>query len=234
MENTHIVPNPQSVPLGGISGFSVQPHPRGEYVIVVSFVPTNDRFIPTCVGNTFLTLDYCIALIRFSPTCVGNTSQEQCHRRSFPVHPHPHGVCVSCAATLSATFSSSPPTWGILRLRYVRYIFCPVQPHSHGEYEYRPPNHALLIGSSPSAWGVRQKKREGQCANPVQPHSRGEYGVRSIIISAASRFSPACMRNTQLIQQLSFFRAGSAPPAWGILIHVLRKNPKFRFNPSCR
>ena len=135
-----------------------------------------DRFIPTCVGNTFTVT---------SPVTVE------------PVHPHVRGEHFITALVYGLTSGSSPRAWGTQQLRdaglsHIRFIptcvgntnaegraGCRVSVHPHVRGEHFPERSAVCVttGSSPRAWGT------------LRSHSND----RSLL-----RFIPTCVGNTPL------------------------------------
>ena len=153
-----------------------------------------DRFIPTCVGNTKLPC---------SIGCCGT------------VHPHVRGEYASNLPPYYALAGSSPRAWGIpntrpARLHTVRFIptcvgntclrqgtgdGCSVHPHMRGEYPAHISARLFAYGSSPRAWGIPLwTAQAAACAwfiptcvgntlstlpqfnwTTVHPHVRGEY-----------------------------------------------------------
>ena len=87
---------------------TVHPHVCGEYTRRHLWLCGLWRFIPTCVGNTFLVDSHCLRHLgssprvwgirsvsalqqrtwRFIPTCVGNTNNPSGWGTVTPVHPH--------------------------------------------------------------------------------------------------------------------------------------------------
>ena len=96
-----------------ITDIAVHPHVRGEYHwdyankdcpcgssprawgirVLVGKIQASNRFIPTCVGNTYT-----------RPAC----------KRRCPVHPHVRGEYCQCKSVRILENGSSPRAWGIL------------------------------------------------------------------------------------------------------------------------
>ncbi len=184
------------------------------------------------------------------PTRVGNTFVLVIPGVTGTVHPHPRGeypIAIACALNL---FGSSPPAWGIRPADLSppgRGRFIPtrvgntmgalsavfkgtVHPHPRGEYYLFEIGNKPARGSSPPAWGIlyefvnhhsqlrfippaweysRGSTRSSH--DSVHPHPRGEYDM-------------ANAENKK--------RAGSSPPAWGILVLRPGGGQRQRFIPT--
>ena len=172
---------------------------------------------------------------RFIPTCVGNTWIEFRLDSGLSVHPHVRGEYLSAHSRASSSAGSSPRAWGIhtaLPRRATLRRFIPtcvgntsiqakrmstasVHPHVRGEYMPEPLGLSTPTGSSPRAWGIQDTPFHHQrmirfiptCVGntstargnvslaAVHPHVRGEYSSRAFADMGLS---------------------GSSPRAWGI------------------
>ena len=112
---------------------------------------------------------------RFIPTCVGNTAYHPDHLPLHAVHPHVRGEYSRPEAREKASAGSSPRAWGILHgigpagmadrfiptcvgntsIRVVSTPAASVHPHVRGEYVALCAQQAARPGSSPRAWGIR-------------------------------------------------------------------------------
>ena len=132
---------------------SVHPHMRGEYMHLTFCcspksgssphawgilyaewaAQADERFIPTCVGNTcsyayiivissgssphawgiLSQLWYLLQRTRFIPTCVGNTCRLSRRCRRYSVHPHMRGEYAFLCILRMRVYGSSPHAWGI-------------------------------------------------------------------------------------------------------------------------
>ena len=193
----------------------VHPHVRGEYQQAVDEVALGDgssprawgipalcgswrepdRFIPTCVGNTYQPIAYnphqsvhphvrgeygniqtvTIFVERFIPTCVGNTAHGIIPTPRNTVHPHVRGEYSRDFRNDVSLNGSSPRAWGIRSHLYSSLSSKSVHPHVRGEYAYRSIHAMSAFGSSPRAWGIRWLSIWSSAAFSVHPHVRGEY-----------------------------------------------------------
>ena len=134
---------------------------------------------------------------RFIPTCVGNTPQAQSERPQSAVHPHMRGEYGRSGHQATRAAGSSPHAWGIPPIRRTtgikrRFIpTCvgntaallpaalpwPVHPHMRGEYACPKSRRHARGGSSPHAWGIH---------NLIESSHIG------------LRFIPTCVGNTRM------------------------------------
>ena len=116
---------------------------------------------------------------RFIPTCVGNTHPRKPAMRLYSVHPHMRGEHSLKIATQETLFGSSPHAWGTQELilptnEISRFIptcvgntsqaetintLCAVHPHMRGEHYTDAIDNAFAYGSSPHAWGTHPSHR---------------------------------------------------------------------------
>ena len=132
---------------------------------------------------------------RFIPTCMGNSSTSRRSPGARSVHPHVHGELLRYASTGFPQAGSSPRAWGTHKLNlaekaYDRFIpTCmgnslpdellfedySVHPHVHGELFCNVKKSKMFTGSSPRAWGTLYCTQAG---------------------TMCSRFIPTCMGNS--------------------------------------
>ena len=92
---------------------SVHPHMRGEYRLMA--LSHRDTFgSPPHAWGIQPTQRSFLADDRFTPTCVGNTNTRTPSRPSAPVHPHMRGEYQHLGEHLNAVLGSPPHAWGIL------------------------------------------------------------------------------------------------------------------------
>ena len=189
---------------------------------------------------------------RFIPTCVGNTIPLYQRQHLQPVHPHVCGEHKVRLGMIGRLNGSSPRVWGTRKERqYIvtepRFIptcvgntpgtgfghwFRSVHPHVCGEHHAVPGLLYFTNGSSPRVWGTRGPET-------------GRPG--------SGRFIPTCVGNTGLF--LSGFRevtvhphvcgehfcvfgrrgsgAGSSPRVWGTRYKPSAQYLHVRFIPTC-
>ena len=194
----------------------VHPHVRGEYFGKAPLHGTQFGSSPRAwgiqIGHHVIADDD-----RFIPTCVGNTVPGNRDERLDPVHPHVRGEYAQLAIAQRSRYGSSPRAWGIPQVFTVarkarRFIpTCvgntrsartaaltwTVHPHVRGEYPVLPVGIDTVDGSSPRAWGIRLSYIDAHieirfiptCVGntlagpsllrlyPVHPHMRGEYAA---------------------------------------------------------
>ena len=231
--------------------YPVHPHVRGEY-------PRAHPASPPSLGSSSRAWGIPRHLIperlhdRFIPTCVGNTFHYLCAAGQGAVHPHVRGEYCMARFSISWVSGSSPRAWGIPvvavtgqgRGRFIptcvgntrrsesRGSLSPVHPHVRGEYLRKPGTRGSKHGSSPRAWGIRSLRCRANSpwrfiptcvgntsrslppcqARPVHPHVRGEYANASPPLS---------------------LRSGSSPRAWGIRSGERNGMSPNRFIPTC-
>jgi len=189
---------------------------------------------------------------RFIPTCVGNTFILQCAAAFYSVHPHVRGEHGGIVSTISRSSGSSPRAWGTpvavrFDRRHQRFIptcvgnttrstpppaFTPVHPHVRGEHVPSASLRRPVSGSSPRAWGTLAvvqvhlvqrrfiptcvgntlQRPQAQADSPVHPHVRGEHATPAAAIAAYY---------------------GSSPRAWGTLSKRIACRVPHRFIPTC-
>ena len=179
-------------------------------------------------GN--LPLDF--FLQRFIPTCVGNTFAALMRSSRSSVHPHMRGEYDQRVIRAVAAYGSSPHAWGIRAGGPQGPGGCPVHPHMRGEYFLWTRSPQPCDGSSPHAWGIPPCRRPGcgqrrfipTCVGntesekrltrhgSVHPHMRGEYPWPQVTARKP---------------------CGSSPHAWGIPNDTLTHMRSFRFIPTC-
>jgi len=182
----------QSIPTPGC--LPVHPHVRGEHSVSARALSCASGSSPRAWG-TLVLLYANPAHARFIPTCVGNTWLGRLFRIAWPVHPHVRGEHEILDKQDPPLDGSSPRAWGTLvcylaRYLYRRFIptcvgntpvtdrvseFVPVHPHVRGEHTSTNAQPVELGGSSPRAWGTLL----GPCP-----------------LISARRFIPTCVGNT--------------------------------------
>ena len=152
---------------------SVHPHMRGEHL-----KPCYKIFLilgssPHAWGTPSISGPH-VGDDRFIPTCVGNTTRYAWTRAEITVHPHMRGEHGARAPDAVGPDGSSPHAWGTRRLK-VPFLdtdrFIPtcvgntlsaaiaaltrsVHPHMRGEHSLSARTTASTTGSSPHAWGT--------------------------------------------------------------------------------
>ena len=174
---------------------TVHPHMRGEYYYKANLIWLNQRFTPTCVGNTQL-----------KQLCLNRPS----------VHPHMRGEYKNEGIPLAVFCGSPPHAWGIPQVRTshrqacrftptcvgnTKYYFtgfacAPVHPHMRGEYVFVNISIFFAVRFTPTCVG-----------NTDQNHKLDGNKVR---------FTPTCVGNTLSLAILNALISGSPPHAWGI------------------
>ena len=177
---------------------TVHPHVRGEYQLLHATGHLRHGSSPRAWGIRPLSLADLYDQ-RFIPTCVGNTSASCWFCKAISVHPHVRGEYLQHLIHLPLESGSSPRAWGIrprraADARHARFIpTCvgntvpmasrapagSVHPHVRGEYHDEPCGSAGYDGSSPRAWGI-------------QAAFTGAF--------APVRFIPTCVGNTSMGQ----------------------------------
>ena len=235
----------------GVRGRPVHPHMRGELRLRASSSADRTGSSPHAWGTLILQVEE-PENNRFIPTCVGNSSIRWGPPGAPAVHPHMRGELAGKAQGPAVAFGSSPHAWGTLfryahRGREDRFIpTCvgnsqvrggqvrksAVHPHMRGELSSPTRRVSSSAGSSPHAWGTRVCSRHRRLpqrfiptcvgnslfvhlsppAHPVHPHMRGE------LVTGSRSKAP---------------RSGSSPHAWGT--PVLERVPALamRFIPTC-
>ena len=154
---------------------TVHPHVHGE-------LPHTPRVL--CVGcgssprawGTLSVRDRDGSEDRFIPTCMGNSALRFPRSRAAQVHPHVHGELINVLGIAMNGDGSSPRAWGTLEkldASAEAHRFIPtcmgnspdesrypppgsVHPHVHGELMVYPQTINPSAGSSPRAWGTHR------------------------------------------------------------------------------
>ena len=144
---------------------------------------TEDRFIPTGVGNTFAAMD---------------------DAEFDAVHPHGRGEHIPILAINAGRYGSSPRAWGTLHAPRCERTLCRFIPtgvgntqpkstkprkaavHPHGRGEHLPLQswHHLHAGSSPRAWGTPSTVDSGIPSLRFIPTGVGNTGSKSQLIAS--------------------------------------------------
>jgi len=153
--------------------FPDHPHTRGERASSSGAAHRNGGSSPHAWG-TLLAISASATNERIIPTRVGNAhgwSRSRCHR---PDHPHTRGERFNSVAYKGPSLGSSPHAWGtpevLCKRKYVRRIIptrvgnasifshrspsLPDHPHTRGERADTAPLIPSDRGSSPHAWGT--------------------------------------------------------------------------------
>ena len=152
---------------------AVHPHVRGEYMPLVLIEEEDAGSSPRAWGILFKKSKQQHD-DRFIPTCVGNTDSTGNTATLTTVHPHVRGEYQAAREEKILGNGSSPRAWGILTDHIVTLvasrfiptcvgntifgvippIITPVHPHVRGEYTAPWPPRRPDGGSSPRAWGI--------------------------------------------------------------------------------
>ena len=174
--------------------WTVHPHVRGEYPVLPVGIDTVDGSSPRAWGIRPARYR-CPVPDRFIPTCVRNTWSMAPENLRAAVHPHVRGEYTFHEISRPSRFGSSPRAWGILQDMPVHtaiHRFIPtcvgntwhrrfqdgtvlVHPHVRGEYIDGAAGKFAIFGSSPRAWGIRDGRKH---------------------VPALARFIPTCVGNT--------------------------------------
>ena len=204
------------------------------------------------VWGTLFDVFFDVRKERFIPTCVGNTYSGDCPTRKGAVHPHVCGEHVSPRITISYPSGSSPRVWGtpcrrVLSRSQRRFIpTCvgntngkgvlswkrTVHPHVCGEHAAADDFTHAEPGSSPRVWGTPQaffgrfpdgrfiptcvgntSRLLRRCLRTaVHPHVCGEHGIGECD---------------------GAFGDGSSPRVWGTPRFGIPECLFLRFIPTC-
>ena len=183
------------VPCAGNPCLAVHPHVRGEHAPCRFDIMIKLGSSPRAWGTLGLDAPS-RSQERFIPTCVGNTRQAPDRPSFTAVHPHVRGEHELRRAVHMVVYGSSPRAWGTQRSavyftagpRFIptcvgntpseRLTSSPlaVHPHVRGEHGHGRDICALALGSSPRAWGTRTHAHE---------------------FAGLLRFIPTCVGNTR-------------------------------------
>ena len=167
----------------------------------------------------------------YLPTSVGHTLLPDPASMHHSVHPHLCGAYVVGMDAPPVVGGSSPPTWGIRRVRG----------QERAERRFIP----TYVGHTLSPSRIPR-------AIPVHPHLRGAYSASLTTAAAFLRFIPTYVGHTFLACNLandctvhphlggaySFdrgkqdYQCGSSPPTWGIRKMNEDTGNMFRFIPT--
>ncbi len=196
------------------------------------------RFIPTCVGNTSVSLPRRSEICGSSPRVWGIRRLYWRTWRRDAVHPHVCGEYSRSGAIPSPAPPVHPHVCGeyVIFARWITPI-SPVHPHVCGEYDPHCLKKNGTSGSSPRVWGIptaiplAQNNPYGSSPRvwgipiafasrcpppPVHPHVCGEYKSRKFWTAAVARFIPTCVGNTCSRSFCEVINIGSSPRVWGI------------------
>ena len=211
---------------------AVHPHVRGADSQNREGVRVDDRFTPTCVGQTLKYIADTSGLSGSPPRAWGRPTPYPSGGPRRPVHPHVRGadgkrygqplpVCRFTPTCVGQTHgrqptapgrSGSPPrAWGRLHSAQIR---CP------------------FAGSPPRAWGRRPKARPRCFARAVHPHVRGADCSIWACLPRRKRFTPTCVGQTLFESLKRAMASGSPPRAWGRLYPDDSVTSLTRYSPS--
>ena len=189
---------------------------------------------------------------RFIPTCVGNTFISQAVGMASAVHPHMRGEYCQPVLCMSKGGGSSPHAWGIRHCRrYGQAVrrFIPtcvgnthwprcrrcgqaVHPHMRGEYCSTYDRQGYARGSSPHAWGILQQNTVWTAARRFIPTCVGNT-IAQAVQSGKLTVHPHMRGEYLLVVTLLVVVRGSSPHAWGILPPLRQARLCLRFIPTC-
>ena len=153
---------------------SVHPHVCGEYQNNQS-QPSSSSGSPPRVWGIRAGLPLLASENRFTPTCVGNTISRYKPFLFYPVHPH---VCGEYSSEYTQSFNYSrftPTCVGNTQAMMVIGKPSAVHPHVCGEYATDDLDQQIHDGSPPRVWGIRNTLIYEGTIPAVHPHVCGEY-----------------------------------------------------------
>ena len=171
------------------------------------------RFIPTGMGNRFLTASMAVRLA---------------------VHPHRHGEQRRIYRQKAVVSGSSPQAWGTVHTRILinsdsRFIptgmgnssispfnkaSTTVHPHRHGEQASRLANRSSNCGSSPQAWGTVFRKKRAITDQRFIPTGMGN-SIESQVENSGRTVHPHRHGEQSGARGSNADYIGSSPQAWG-------------------
>ena len=230
---------------------TVHPHVRGEYKWATENVYGVTGSSPRAWGIPFRHTQR-TGHARFIPTCVGNTYLFNITDPTNLVHPHVRGEYTTSEMGMFKIGGSSPRAWGIphnkedktMAIRFIPTCVgntassprcvtsAAVHPHVRGEYEISRPSRFVLSGSSPRAWGIPTWGKVNRATRRFIPTCVGNthgkpllcYGV-TVHPHVRGEYKPVGMYGAPV--------DGSSPRAWGIRQQVSSRGARLRFIPTC-
>ena len=229
---------------------TIHPHGRGELTAVCTvasmFAGSSPRAWGTLAGLPQHPLHH-----RFIPTGVGNSFVTAAAGTAIAVHPHGRGELVEHRAVRSLAAGSSPRAWGTrytVRAQSVAGRFIPtgvgnsiqaalaraqasVHPHGRGELAFVNHPDVIRTGSSPRAWGTLRRRAVKQPASRFIPTGVGN----SVSNSGHQRddaVHPHGRGELRLYCSGRHANNGSSPRAWGTQRRFLRRRQPRRFIPT--
>ncbi len=152
---------------------------------------TDNRFTPTCVGNTLTLGRQPVHPLRFTPTCVGNTVHAAQSGREAAVHPHVRGEYGPQAKPHRDLGGSPPRAWGIRTGRRLHTGWNRFTPTCVGNTQRPDARADVRGGSPPRAWGILRAGLPTRRRRLVHPHVRGEYAEFYAAVSVFASKSPS-------------------------------------------
>src|SRR4030042_1675482 len=141
----------------------VHPHMRGEYRLNGLALEDSLGSPPHAWGILYFQQYYRVQQ-RFTPTCVGNTVDAVLYPSARAVHPHMRGEYRVAYQHRPATDGSPPHAWGIRWTSSSAWCWLssisPVHPHMRGEYGTGSIVATSANGSPPHAWGILPRALE--------------------------------------------------------------------------
>jgi len=166
--------------------------------------------IPTWMGRR-------AANERFTPTCVGNTSPPiSCHDVA-PVHPHVRGEYAAGFSWAASGIGSPPRAWGIRLPAHKTSWLKRFTPTCVGNTLGVAITLGSRSGSPPRAWGILTCRRNSAAALDGSPPRAWGILITGPDTSEEFRGSPPRAWGIRIsIKRSLFGRRGSPPRAWGI------------------
>jgi len=169
---------------------------------------------------------------RFIPTCMGNSRLSLTGDTGTTVHPHVHGELMTQTIRPGKKLGSSPRAWGTRKLEAYLREAAAVHPHVHGEL--LPSLNWLFcpVGSSPRAWGTPLVVSYQKFPLRFIPTCMGNSGG-SMPSSRAISVHPHVHGELTVSSTSGTSAAGSSPRAWGTLRRGAGVDDQDRFIPTC-
>jgi len=170
---------------------------------------------------------------RFIPTCVGNTYLGKKLLPNVAVHPHVRGEHRGREAGANRNGGSSPRAWGTRTSVAGSMVTRSVHPHVRGEHLKKSELRGLNGGSSPRAWGT--PSAEASAASSASGSSPRAWGTRRHHLYAPVEITvhPHVRgEHTSATENLTKI-IGSSPRAWGTRLRRGKRRLLRRFIPTC-
>ena len=203
-------------------GFAVHPHVCGEYAKLPPLVSPEPTVHPHVCGeyefwrrrNVFAvgssprvwgireTAENSIRSTRFIPTCVGNTRRVQrLEAFIYGSSPRVWGIRATCSRNHECA-RFIPTCVGNTAVFASIASSVAVHPHVCGEYVVSAGKSSSSLSVHPHVCGEYLISLANMRRLSVHPHVCGEYSSATSLISAAERFIPTCVGNTDGGQEL--------------------------------